>query len=281
MKRVFVLLFLIPVLLVALGWAFWSNQTESADAMTTPRLSVQVCWPTAWGDRPNAIAWTAPEEYARPAPGALINPPSAVSHSQWYFDRPVNILWNYGSHIQAVYGDDVPRDTTVVTAMWSPTSGGFRYVGQVSTNTKGIVSIAADLCSAAPPPPQAPVYQQVARTSKPVQPAPAWMPVGPRHPQSLQVAHSLKYNAMNFGQQYVYMTIMDEHGRPMPGARADVTVRFPHATRSYGYGPADHNGQLYIWFDVGNLRGGYYVPIDIVVSYAGVKTLSRTGFWVP
>lgn len=279
MKRVFALLFLIAVLVGGLGWAFWSNQTEPADAMTTPRLSVQVCWPTVWGDRPNAIAWTAPEEYVRPAPGSTINPPSAVSHSQWYFDRPVNILWNYGSHIQAVYGDDVPRDVTVVTAMWSPTSGGFRYVGQVNTNTSGIVSLTADLCSSAPAP--APAYQYVAQKPEPAHPAPVWMPIGPRYPQSLAVAHSLKFNAMNFGQQFVYMTITDERGRPVPGARADITVRYPNAVRTYGYGPADQNGQLYIWFDVGNQRGGYYIPIDIVVSYNGIKTLSRTGFWAP
>ncbi len=284
MKRALLYLSIIPILLVALAWVVWESRIDPSEADTAPRLSVQVCWPTAWGSRPTAVIWTASEEVLRPAPGSMITPPGAYDHSRFIFDQPVNVNWNYGSYIQAVYGMDTPQSVTVVTAMWSDTSGGYRYVGQATVGKSGFVSISADLCAAAAPAPAPePKYHPVAvAPGHPVKPwQPAWVPQGPPPVQSLNVSHWLKYNKMNMGRQYIYFTVRDQSGRPLPGARADIVVHFPWGDRRYGYGPSDGNGQMFIWFDVGSISGGYKVPIDVVTTYDGITCYSHTDFWVP
>ena len=49
MKRALLYLSLVPILVAALAWVVWENRIDPSEADTAPRLSVQVCWPTAWG----------------------------------------------------------------------------------------------------------------------------------------------------------------------------------------------------------------------------------------
>jgi hypothetical protein len=82
------------------------------------------------------------------------------------------------------------------------------------------------------------------------------------------------------GQQTLHVYVLDQRGKPVPGASSLAVVRFPSGDRTVTLPPTDANGHAQATFDLGKLNPGQLVVVQVRASWATFLAQTQTSFFV-
>jgi hypothetical protein len=98
---------------------------------------------------------------------------------------------------------------------------------------------------------------------------------------SLRVTASLRQSITGpTGQQTLYVYVIDQRGKPVQGASSLAVVRFPSGDGSVTLPATDANGHAQATFDLGQLKPGQSVVVQVRSSWAALVQETQTSFFV-
>ena len=98
---------------------------------------------------------------------------------------------------------------------------------------------------------------------------------------SLRATASLRQSITGpTGQQTLYVYVIDQHGKSVQGASSRAVVRFPSGDREVLLPTTDASGHAEVSFELGQLRPGQLIVVQVFASWAALATETRTSFFV-
>jgi hypothetical protein len=82
------------------------------------------------------------------------------------------------------------------------------------------------------------------------------------------------------GQQTLHVYVLDQRGKPVPGAASAAVVRFPSGNRNVPLPATDANGHAQVTFDLGKLNPGQPVVVQVRASWTALVAETQTSFFV-
>ena len=78
----------------------------------------------------------------------------------------------------------------------------------------------------------------------------------------------------------LHVYVLDQRGRPVPGAAVAAVVSFPTGDKNVTLGATDANGYTQTTFDLGKLAPGQSVVVQVQASWAALIADTQTSFFV-
>ncbi len=114
-----------------------------------------------------------------------------------------------------------------------------------------------------------------------LQPPPGQISSGVQQITALRAIASLQWAVTRpTGQQTLYVYVLDQRGKPVPGAVVLTSVRFPSGDKSVTLPATDANGYAQMTFDLGTLNPGQLVVVQVRASWAALAAETQTSFLV-
>ena len=114
-----------------------------------------------------------------------------------------------------------------------------------------------------------------------LQPGAAAFAPNVQHITALSATASLRYAITGpGGQQTLHVYVLDQRGKPVPGAASAAVVRFPSGEQSLTLAPTDANGHSQVTFDLGKQSPGQSVVVQVKAAWAALVTQTQTSFFV-
>jgi hypothetical protein len=125
------------------------------------------------------------------------------------------------------------------------------------------------------------IYATTRLDSSLLQPGAAILNPNVQQITSLRATASLRQAIVGpSGQQTLHVYVIDQRGKPVPGASSRAVVRFPSGDLEKTPPATDANGHAQVTFELGQLRPGQLIVVQVRAAWATLATETQTSFFV-